>query len=194
MRIEEFIPLEVIENCEEGVEGEAEMLFRVVVQAADEQSGSPDRYDIGIFVSLDEDEAIDGDNCFHDYLPPPLTEDPIFGDSNSDGIDDVLDGPWPDLDNGDEDTCGDIFRGTQNIKTLQTLRFACVDRADDGIMDGEADLSWCVSWSNNRNNSGGQLCTGLSNAFPGTPSKCACGVADLGIPIPVELESFSIER
>ena len=197
VRIEEFIPLDVIEDCLSGVEGEAEMLFQVVVQAADQQSGSPDRYDLGVFISLDEGNAIDGDLCFHDYFPPPLNDDPQpgdYGDDNGDFVPDIVDGPWPDIDAGSEDTCGDIVTSTQNIKTLQTIRFACVDRPEDGNMDGEADLSWCVSWGNNQNNRGGELCTGLSEAIPSTPAKCSCGVADLGIPVPVELESFSIER
>jgi hypothetical protein len=201
VRIEEFIPLSVIEDCEEVVDGEAEMLFQVVVQSADDNSGSPDRYDLGVFISLDEDSAEVGQNCFHTYFPEPLTGSPTYTDNypgGGDGVDDIVDGDWPDIDDDEDDgpdLCGDIRNNSQLVKTIVAIRFACVDRGDDdGGFDGEADLSWCVSWGVNSNNEGGEFCTGVMGAVPTNPAKCSCGVADLGIPVPVELESFSIER
>jgi len=87
-----------------------------------------------------------------------------------DGIPDVNGGPW--LDN-DGDSCGDIATNTQVIKTLQQLRFSCVD-AD---LDGSVDVSVCTAWDNNA----GTVCNDLSGAFPGTNSKCSCDEVELGI-------------
>ncbi|MDX1643299.1 MAG: hypothetical protein R3244_02955 [Thermoanaerobaculia bacterium] len=157
--IESFSPVSVIETCGDGTFGEAEMILQASVQ-----SNSPDRYDIGLFVSLDANSARDGDNCLHDF----------FSSAEASFVD------------LDEDACGDITGGTTLQKTLMQIRFQCVDRDNDG----NADLSACSSWDNNS----GSVCNGLSDAFPSTPAKCGCQILDLGIPIPVELESFSIER
>lgn len=157
--IEAFSPVSVVETCGDGTFGEAEMVLQVTVT-----SNAPDRYDIGLFVSLDASLAIDGDDCLHDF----------FSSAEASFVD--LDG----------DACGDIVGGTELTKTLMQVRFDCVDRDNDG----NADLSACSSWDNNA----GSVCNGLSEAFPSTPSKCGCEILDLGIPIPVELESFSIER
>ena len=186
VRFEAFTPVAVIEDCVSGTPGEAEMIFDALISAF----GSPDRYDIAGFISLDEDLAIDGDNCLHDYLAPPLTESPTYGDDNGDGIPDIKNGPWWDGDNGTVDMCGDMETNTQVIKTLQQVRFLCVDRN----MNGEADISACASWGNNQSNGGGEVCVTINDAFPGTPSKCSCTILDVGIPVPVELESFTIER
>ena len=180
VRIESFSVVEVIEDCLSGVEGEAEMILEVLISA----EGSPDRYDLGFFISLDGDSAIDGDLCLHANLAPPLTPTPTYGDYNSDMIDDILNGPWWDAD---EDECGDILGGTQIIRNDVQLRFACVDQDDDGLVELDACASWELP---NRN----AVCNGLSDAIPGSPSKCGCSLLDIDIPVPVELESFSIER
>lgn len=164
VRIEELTPVNIIETCSEGTPGEAEVVFEALVSA----DGSPDRYDIGLFLALDGGSAQDGDLCLHDYLDPPLTVNPTYGDYNVDGVDDILDGPW--LDN-DEDMCGDMGTNTQVIKTLQTIRFACADQDQDGF----ADISVCASWDNNTNT----VCSDLSGAFPGTNSKCGCDLLNL---------------
>lgn len=164
VRIEELTPVNIIETCSEGTPGEAEVVFEALVSA----DGSPDRYDIGLFVALDGGSARDGDSCLHDYLDPPLTANPTYGDYNVDGVDDILDGPW--LEN-DGDMCGDIGTNTQVIKTLQQIRFACEDQDQDGF----ADISVCASWDNNA----GTECSELSGAFPGTNSKCGCDLLNL---------------
>lgn len=186
VRFEDFIPVLVVEDCESGTFGEAEVVFDALASA----DGSPDRYDIGAFISLDEGLAIDGDNCFHDYLAAPLSGQPTYGDDNMDGVPDIKNGPWWDGDNGEIDVCGDMESDTQVITTLPQLRFKCVDRDENG----EADISACASWGNNKNNGGGELCLGIEGAFPGTPAKCSCTIVNLGFPVPVELQSFSIER
>lgn len=159
--IESFTPVQTIDTC--GADMIATMVFEATITA-----NMTDRYDIGLFVSLDGNTARDGDDCFHDFI------------SSSDSA-------FLDLDG---DSCGDIEGGTQLTKTLIELTFDCVDRD----MDGEADISACSSWGQNQNNEGGELCQSLSDAFPSTNSKCGCQILNLGFPIPVELESFSIER
>lgn len=178
VRIEELTPVNIIETCSEGTPGEAEVVFEALVSA----DGSPDRYDIGLFVALDGGSARDGDLCLHDYLDPPLTANPTYGDYNVDGVDDILDGPW--LDN-DADMCGDMGTNTQVIKTLQTVRFACADQDQDGF----ADISVCASWDNNA----GTVCSDLSGVFPGTNSKCGCDLLNLPFsPTPVTMSSIGV--
>jgi uncharacterized repeat protein (TIGR01451 family) len=166
VRIEELIVIAVIETCLEGVPGETEVVFEALVSSA----GSPDRFDIGLFLALDGGSARDGDSCYHDNLDPPLTTAPTYGDVNFDMVDDILDGPWWD---GDMDMCGDLESNTQALKTLPSLRFACIDNNGDGSVD----VGVCTSWDNNTNT----ICTDLGDAFPGTNSKCSCDAVELGI-------------
>ncbi len=166
VRIEALAVVSVVEDCVSGTPGETEVVFEALVSAA----GSPDRFDVGLFLALDGGSARDGDSCYHDYLAPPLTTTPTYGDKNFDGIDDITDGPW--LDN-DSDTCGDIGTNTQAFKTLPSLRFSCIDSNGDG----SADVSVCTSWSNTN----GTVCNDVSGAFPGTNSQCSCSGIELGI-------------
>jgi uncharacterized repeat protein (TIGR01451 family) len=166
VRIEALTVVSVVESCVTGVVGETEVVFETLVSA----DGSPDRYDVGLFLALDGGSARDGDSCFHDYLEPPLTTTPTYGDKNLDTIPDVFDGPWWD---DDGDTCGDIETNTQVIKTLPPLRFKCIDNNGDG----SADVSVCTSWDNNDNTA----CNSIAEAFPGTNSKCSCAGVELGI-------------
>jgi uncharacterized repeat protein (TIGR01451 family) len=172
VRIEALTVVSLVEDCVTGVVGETEVVFETLVSAA----GSPDRYDVGLFLALDGGSARDGDSCYHDYLEPPLTPTPTYGDKNLDTIPDVFDGPWWD---DDGDTCGDIETNTQVIKTLPPLRFKCVDNNGDG----SADVSVCTSWDNNDNTA----CNSVAEAFPGTNSKCSCAGVELGVPPEPEL-------
>jgi hypothetical protein len=183
VRIEEFIPIQVIENCPDGVPGEAEIVFQVLVSA----DGSPDRFDIGLFIALDGGDAQTGDDCMHDFLDPPLTTTPVYGDANGDAVPDILDGPWWDGEAPDKDTCGDIESDTQVIKTLVAVRIACVDTSvpPDGIVDLEA----CASWDNNTITD----CNGVQEAFPGTVAKCSCDRIETGTEIPVELIGLTVQ-
>jgi uncharacterized repeat protein (TIGR01451 family) len=170
VRLEELTAVTVIEECLAGVSGETEVIFQALVSAA----GSPDRYDVGIFLALDGGSALTGDSCYHDYLQPPLTSAPTYGDANGDTVRDILNGPWWNGELVDpSDVCGDIETNSQVLKTLAPLRFACIDNNGDG----SADVSVCSSWDNNRNTT----CTGSLQAFPGTNPKCGCGVVELGI-------------
>ena len=168
VRIQALNLVSIVEACAAGVPGEAEAIFDVFASAF----GSPERYDIGTFVALDGGSARDGDACFHDFLQPPLTPTPTFGDKNGDGIADVDGGPWLDAD---VDQCGDISAGTQLFKMTPSLRVSCIDTNNNGIVDA----SVCTSWDNNA----GSVCSGLADAFPGTNAKCGCARLELGIPI-----------
>jgi hypothetical protein len=189
VRIEDFIEQSILETCEQGTAGELEILFRVLVSAA----GSPDRFDIGIFVDLSGGAtgALTGDLCLHDYLVPPLTAMPVYGDANNDTIPDVVNGPWWDgsSDPGpdDDDLCGDIESNTQILKDLIAIRVPCVDNDNDGFVD----LHGCASWDNNLNT----VCSDVTGAFPGTSSKCSCTTINTTqlLPIPAELIAFEVE-
>lgn len=183
VRFEEFIQVQVIEDCPTGVPGEATIVFQVVVSA----DGSPDRFDIGMFMALDGGSALTGDDCLHDYLDPPLTDTPVYGDANTNGIPDILNGPWWDEEADVSDVCGDIETDTEVIKTLVPITIDCVDNSVPP--DGIVDISACASWDNNQ----GSTCTGVAGAFPGTPAKCSCTLIETGIPIPVELTGFTVE-
>jgi hypothetical protein len=157
-RIERLEVISITESCLDGVVGEAEVVLRAVVSPA----GGPDRYDVGIFLALDNGSAIGGDMCFHAHLAGPLTTMPAYGDVDSDGKADIVDGPWWD---GDGDGCGDIQSNTQIFVTLPPLRIACADVDGDGYVDLSAAASWDISTAN--------LCNDVSGAFPSTSAKCS---------------------
>jgi len=110
------------------------------------------------------DGALYGDSCYRQILSPTTT-DPSAVDVNSG------EGPYASLDS-DNDFCGDI---QQDVPTLANLPFdagmvltlPCADPDNDGV----ANLDACVSWENNRN----VACADVTEALPGTPSKCDCG-------------------
>lgn len=168
VRIEALNIVSVNETCVAGTPGETEVVFEALVSSA----GSPDRYDIGLFLALDGGSARDGDSCYHDFLSGSLTSTPTYGDVNTDGVDDIVGGPWWDGDT-DADSCGDIESNTQVFTTLPSLRFACIDNNGDG----SADVSVCTTWDNNT----GSACNTVVDAFPGTNSKCSCAGVELGI-------------
>lgn len=169
VRVQALNLISIIEDCAAGIPGSALANFEVFVSAV----GAPDRYDIGLFIALDGGSARDGNSCFHDYLEPPLTPTPTYGDRNGDGIPDLNGGPWWDAD---LDACGDIASNTQLFKVVAALRVACVDTNGNGTVDA----SVCTSWDNNAVTN----CTGLPDAFPGTNAKCGCERLETGIPMP----------
>ena len=169
VRVQALNLLNIIEDCNAGIPGSALADFSVFVSAV----GAPDRYDIGLFIALDGGSARDGNSCMHDYLEPPLTTTPTYGDANGDGIPDLDGGPWWDADT---DACGDIASNTQLFKTVASLRVACVDTNGNGTVDA----SVCTSWDNNAITN----CASLADAFPGTNAKCGCERVETGIPMP----------
>lgn len=170
VRIQALNLVNIIETCAAGIPNSALANFEVFVSAV----GAPDRYDIGLFIALDGGSARDGNSCFHDYLEPPLTATPTYGDANGDGIPDLSGGPWWDAD---LDGCGDIASNTQLFKLVASLRVACVDTNNNGFVDA----SVCTSWDNNAVTN----CSGLPDAFPGTNAKCGCERVETAIPMAV---------
>lgn len=170
VRIEEMEFVNLIEACNQGTIGMLTAEFRMMVSAA----GSPDRYDIGVFVDLSGESAgaLTGDSCYHDYLSPPITETVTYGDLNNDGIADIVAGPWWNGEPSDlADTCGDLATNTQAFSYLVPLTLPCVDNNNNGAVD----VHVCASWDNNSNTT----CEDVQGAFPGTNSKCSCNTIDL---------------
>ncbi len=183
VRFEEFVQVSVLEDCPTGDPNTAMILFQVRVSA----DGSPDRFDIGMFIALEGGSALTGDSCLHDYLDPPLTETPVYGDVNGNGVPDIVDGPWWDEETDAGDFCGDMETNTEVLKTLVPITIACVDNSVPP--DGIVDISACASWDNNQQST----CSGVVGAFPGTNSKCSCVELSTGIPVPVELTGFTVD-
>ncbi len=195
-----FESIEVISNSEPctGPADTGTFVFRAAIST----DGGPDRYDVGIFMALDGGSALSGDNCFHDFLDPPLTTTPTYAADGADAntLRELLDGPWWEGEDavGSGDECGDIEKDDGGIgdveskKTLDPVTIACDDEVGaDGLPpgDGIVDISVCSSWDNNTNT----VCTGVTEAFPGTNSKCGCQRVNIGFAVPVELQKYEVD-
>jgi hypothetical protein len=180
VRIESLRIIDLVKPCYVAPTGVMDVVFEALVSS----QKSPDRYDIGLFLALDGGSALTGNSCYHDFLPPPITTTPTYGDFNSDGIPDIYNGPWWNGESGRADTCGDIASNTQVFRVTQQIRVACVDQ--DG--NGHADIHVCSSWDQNT----GTDCNGVQQAFPGTGSKCGCAVVNFDFtPTAIDMLTFS---
>jgi len=174
--------VEVVEPCSSGDPGIAQVILDVVMTAA------TDRYDVSTYVALGGGSALMDSACYHDYLAPPLTTDPIYGDANANAVPDLRNGPWANLEPFDfVDDCGDLPGGTEAIRTLASesvpLEIACVDSNDDGNVDIEV----CVAWRNGTNDH----CTGLSTAVATNGAHCGCSRLEVtGLPEPRQTLAF----
>jgi hypothetical protein len=200
VRLKELVIVNLVNGCTEAPVGQMEAEFEALVEAA------PDRYDIGFFIALDggDAKAATG-SCFHGYLDAitqPLNPTPVYGDwypaSGGDGIPDVYNldpnfaGYWDGEPRDADDLCGDMEANTQVLKRLQgTLTLPCtdlVDAAGDPGADGFVDVGVCASWDNNANTT----CTNVTEAVPGTGSKCGCSRINLpNQPTLIDLVSFA---
>lgn len=185
VRIEAMEIMAVVNGCNADPIGELTADFQILVSAA----GSPNRYDIGLFIASDGGSALTGSACYHDFLEAPISPVVSYGDYNSDTYQDIAriytpgtpHLPWWD---GDGDSCGDMAQNTQVFKVYERLTVAC----NDGDGDGVADIHVCSSWDNNA----GTACGGVLDAFPGTKSKCGCQFVPLGFtPTAVSLQTFT---
>jgi hypothetical protein len=127
-----------------------------------------DRYDVGVYTSLDGGDALTG-TCGVDVLNP-LAPPPAF--------------------DADGDACGDVDTpgggATFDTFAFQTLTVTCEDTDFDGFLD----LGTCFSWRTNGNN---ELCTAAGDVYPGTPSKCFCERVNIPVPVPpAELQMTKI--
>lgn len=164
VRIKELRIVEVVKPCYLDPVGYLDVVFEALVSS----EGSPDRYDIGMFMALDGGSALTGDSCYHDYLPPPITTSPVYDDKNGDGVRDINNGPWWNGEDKVTDTCGDIETNSQVFRLTQQIRIACTDIDQNGA----ADIHVCTSWDNQVKAG----CNTVQNVFPGTPAKCGCTV------------------
>ena len=149
---------------------------------ANTTAGSSQRYDVGYFVNLDGTSANTGTLCYRDYLPPPLNTTPWTGSGNRQS-------PfW--TDSTDNDQCGDPESSKTLIRNLggttvasssltpgppAVIGITCKDLDNAGTTK-TADISVCTSWDNNTTG----VCNSVSDAKPGTGSKCNCMNVEVG--------------
>ncbi len=201
VRLEELIVVNLVNGCTQPPLGYMEAVFEALVSAA----GSPDRYDIGFFIAEDGGDAMAaGGTCYHGYLDAieqPLTLTPVYGDwypaPTGDKIPDVYNmdpafiGFWDGEPRDAADACGDMETNTQVLKQMDvTLTLPCVDLIDGAGnpgADGFVDVGVCASWDNNANTT----CLDVTDAVPGTGSKCSCSRVNLpNQPTVIDLVSF----
>ena len=152
---------------------------QVILDAVIHNVTSPgaSRQDIGLFVATNGGSALTGGSCLHDFLEPPVTTSPTYGDANGDSVQDIRNGDWFDAEPFamPHDDCGDIAAGTEAIKSLLTevtpLPISCVDTNGNG----QVDVDVCVSWSNGTMND----CSHLNDARPAGNLTCWCQRVDV---------------
>lgn len=137
-----------------------------------------ERYDIGLYVSLDGDTngdlALTG-ICKASVVTAATAPDTYFQSLNDDQL----------------DVCGDI----DSVKTPQVITQEITAVCDDPEGDG-VNLPFCTTW---RQPGADQLCDSIVfttaatfDAYPGAPSKCNCGVLD--IDVFTETASITVEK
>jgi len=133
----------------------------------DDGGGASERYTVGFFVGENGESAVGGASCTFDSFQPVVTPP---GDN-------PLGGPYPELSG---DACGDIDARTPTYKDIALNSIVCKD--DDG--DGNVDVSYVLSWENNRN---ATSCTNPLDPtqFDPDPPKCR---SDLEYDLPIEVE------
>jgi hypothetical protein len=185
VRIEALDAVQVITGCRyttiSPITQTMNVRFRVSLSSFGLTGTSPDRYDIGAYISQNGRPVQGNDQCFHDWFEPPITATvnyttvlgkrtvykttaPFPPPNNY-----TFNGFWNGETNVGADICGDIEGDSRVVKVLtQTFEIACVDRDNNQVYDTYA----CASWDNNRTTT----CTGVGGAVPGTGSKCSCGL------------------
>jgi hypothetical protein len=148
-------------ECTEGETFDLTATFQV-------NTTSTQRYDIGLYFSIDGDGNGDGaltGSCSLSTLPTA---------------------PVPPNENYDGDFCGDTSSAhSPRFVTLTLPGVACADPDGDGFLN----LPNCTSWRNNS----GDLCATEADAFPGTKSKCKCD-RNFEIPIRVTAGAITVEK
>jgi hypothetical protein len=180
--VEDVVLGSVTQLC--GASGQAQVVLDVVLSAG------VSRYDIGTIIALDGNSALSGGQCYHDYLAPPLANSPTYGDDYANGVPDIRNGPWHNLEPFDtNDFCGDIQANTETIQSLRTASLPLTIDCDDTNGDGWVDASVCTSWR--VGTTGGQAtCNSLSEAVPSTSLRCSCSRVDI-VPEPNAALAFA---
>jgi len=123
------------------------------------------RYDVGMYFATDGDPNTNGaltGTCGVNTITP-VTPPSVLGSPN-----------YVQLD-GSPDVCGDIDAShNPQIVTVQINDVVCEAGAG-----GKLSLPNCTSWRQAGSN---EVCDDVSDAFPGSPSKCNC---DVGFTVPI---------
>jgi len=110
-----------------------------------------ERFDIGVYLGTDGQQALIGSTC-QDFILDPTKSAQVDGDA-----------------------CGDINSTVSSASNPLIVVGAVIDftvKCEDANADGTLDVPSCVSWRQSGKN---ELCNSIDNAFPGSPSKCECG-------------------
>jgi Peptidase family C25 len=153
-----YIVLSGPPECAAGEEIDVTLQAEIVANASE-------RYDIGLFVSVDGGDSLRGE-CYQDYLTPVATSagqtpNPVSGSGlyyNGELADDPA------------DMCGDLEQGIFTYKNLDPITITCQDQDGDGI----ADIGTSVSWDNQTSSGSGNKpsCMDQLDTRPSTKSKC----------------------
>jgi len=134
----------------------------------DNGGGAAERYTVGFFLGENGASAVGGASCTFDSFQPVATPP---GDN-------PLGGPYPELSG---DSCGDIDARTPTYKDIALNGILCRD--NDG--DGNVDISYVLSWVNNRNQTS---CTNPLDPAQFEPERPKCR-SDLEYDLPIEVEN-----
>jgi hypothetical protein len=87
------------------------------------------------------------------------------------------------------DTCGDITGPLGTAFNPQIVHFTLTIPCSDPDGNEQLDLPFCTTWRQPGSN---QVCTSVNDVFPGSPSKCNCGL--LAIPIFFEPVAIDVQK
>jgi hypothetical protein len=87
---------------------------------------------------------------------------------------------------GAPDSCGDITGTFGSATNPQIVHHQVTMPCTDPDQNGQLELPFCTTWRQPGSN---ETCTQQSDAFPGSPSKCNCGIR----PIDIFTETATIE-
>jgi hypothetical protein len=168
-----FQVIEVIDGCTSTDDTFTAKLSGSVTATAQE------RDDVAFWIGLTDyaadntgaepgDGALYGEACYRQIFSPTTTDLTAVKP-------DTGEGPYASLDS-DDDFCGDAQQDVPTKANLpfddaKTLTLPCIDPDNDGV----ANIDACVSWENNQN----VQCDDVTEALPGTESKCDCGAFNL---------------
>lgn len=157
------------------------------------ETESPQRYDIGFYIATDGGSAQSGTSCYHDYLYPISTSPNYTTTYYPDTYPEIYDGEFEGYTftgflniATDGDACGDMIKNTQAIVYVPNLTVSCQYSTTDGVNTVYL-IHTCASWDNNAQTT----CNNVTEAYPGTSSKCGC--SDIPLYGPTEISLSNLE-
>jgi hypothetical protein len=134
---------------------------------------SDERYDVGVFVSLDggTPNALGG-SCYNDFLHPVSTDNTDLN---------LIDGFGPyynaEITEDPVDACGDIQQAENAFFQTAEITITCQDSDNNNI----ADVSSCTVWANSKSDGSGKpSCTSEFDTTAETSAKCTCANVEIG--------------